>query len=96
MTPTAESTNRLGRGSAEMNDQLEMIRDVATHDVEIRHLQDDMDKMIKQMVEIKTSIEAIEQTLSEAKGGWKTFLAIGGAGAVVVEVVQWAAHHIGK
>ena len=76
-----------------MNDQIEMIRDVAAHDVEIKHLQDDMDKMVKEMAEIKRSLAAIDRTLSEARGGWKTVLAIGGAGAVIVEVLQWAIQH---
>ena len=76
-----------------MNEQIEMIRDVAAHDVEIKHLQEDMDKMVKEMAEIKKSLAAIDRTLSEARGGWKTVLAIGGAGAVIVEVLQWAIQH---
>lgn len=76
-----------------MNDQIEMIRDVAAHDVEIKHLQDDMDKMVKEMAEIKRSLAAIDRTLSEARGGWKTVLAIGGAGAVIVEILQWVVQH---
>mgnify|MGYP003337749032 FL=1 len=76
-----------------MNDQIEMIRDVAAHDVEIKHLQEDMDKMVKEMAEIKRSLAAIDRTLSEARGGWKTFLAIGGAGAALVELLQWVIQH---
>jgi hypothetical protein len=38
-----------------------------------------MDKMVQEMSEIKTAIQGIEKTLSEAKGGWKTLAAIGGA-----------------
>lgn len=79
-----------------MNDASGVIKDIAVHDVEIKHLQDDMDKMVKEMAEIRKSIAAIERTLAEARGGWKTFLAIGGAGAVVVELIQWAIQHINK
>jgi len=52
-----------------MNDQIEMIRDVAAHDVEIKHLQDDMERMIKEMAEIKKTLNAIDRTLSETIGG---------------------------
>ena len=49
-------------------------RELATHSVEIRHIQDDMDKMMADMSDIKKSLEAINLTLSEAKGGWKTLM----------------------
>jgi len=54
-------------------------RELATHSVEIRHIQDDMDKMMADMSDIKKSLEAINQTLSEAKGGWKTLMWVAGA-----------------
>ena len=54
-------------------------RELATHSVEIRHIQDDMDKMMADMAAIKKSLESINQTLSEAKGGWKTLMWVAGA-----------------
>ena len=63
-----------------MNDTaIETARELATHANDIQHLQADMDKMVQEMSEIKTAIQGIEKTLSEAKGGWKTLAAIGGA-----------------
>jgi hypothetical protein len=63
-----------------MNDSaIETARELATHANDIVHLQADMDKMVQEMSEIKTAIQSIEKTLSEAKGGWKTLAAIGGA-----------------
>ena len=79
-----------------MSDPVGIIKDIAVHAVEIKHIQDDMEKLIKEMEEVRKSLAAIDRTLSEAKGGWKTFLAIGGAGAVVVELIQWLVQHIGK
>jgi hypothetical protein len=58
-------------------------RELATHSVEIRHIQDDMDKMMADMSDIKKSLEAINQTLSEAKGGWKTLMWVAGASSAV-------------
>jgi hypothetical protein len=39
------------------------------------------------MQEIKLAIQSINKTLSEAKGGWKTLMAVGGAVSVLTGVV---------
>jgi prefoldin subunit 5 len=71
-----------------MNDMaLETARELATHANDIQHLQADMDKMVKEMSEIKTAIQSIEKTLSEAKGGWRTLAAIGGAVSLLTGVI---------
>jgi prefoldin subunit 5 len=79
-----------------MNDSVEMIKDLAVHDVEIKHLQDDMDKMVKEMAEIKKSLASIETVLSEAKGGWRTLMWVGGAGTAFGTLVGWIIEHTGK
>jgi prefoldin subunit 5 len=68
-------------------DPIETARELATHASNIEHLQVDMDKMVKEMAEIKTTLQNIERTLSEAKGGWKTLMAIGGAVSLVTGIV---------
>ena len=68
-------------------DPIETARELATHANDIQHLQEDMDKMVKEMQEIKLAIQAINKTLSEAKGGWKTLMAVGGAVSVITGVV---------
>ncbi len=68
-------------------DAIETARELATHASNIEHLQVDMDKMVKEMAEIKTTLQNIEKTLSEAKGGWKTLMAIGGAVSLVTGIV---------
>lgn len=57
--------------------------ELATHSVEIRHIQDDMDRMANDITSIKESLEKINQTLSEAKGGWKTLMWVAGASSAV-------------
>jgi hypothetical protein len=42
-----------------------------------------MDKMVKEMQEIKTAIQSIEKTLAHAHGGWKTMMMVGGAFALI-------------
>ncbi len=66
---------------------LETARELATHANDIQHLQADMDKMVREMSEIKTAIQGIEKTLSEAKGGWRTLAAVGGAVSLLTGIV---------
>ncbi len=68
-------------------DPIETARELATHASNIEHLQEDMDKMVKEMAEIKTTLQNIERTLSEAKGGWKTLMAIGGGVSLVTGII---------
>ena len=68
-------------------DPIETARELATHASNIEHLQIDMDKMVKEMAEIKTTLQNIERTLSEAKGGWKTLMAIGGGVSLVTGII---------
>lgn len=76
-----------------MSDIMEQARELATHASEIRHLQSDMDKMVDDMEEIKKAIIEINKTLSEAKGGWKMLLAVGGAAGVVGSGITWLVSH---
>ena len=73
--------------------ELDMVRDIATHSSDIRHIEDDMDKMLEQMKAMQTTLSSINATLSEAKGGWKVLMLVGGAsgavGAVIVQLVHW-------
>ena len=68
---------------------MQTVRELATHSADIRHLQTDMDKMTKDMEEIKDAIREISKTLSEAKGGWKILLVVGGIGAFVATLITW-------
>ena len=76
-------------------DPIKTARELATHANDIEHLQEDMDKMVKEMQEIKLAIQSINKTLSEAKGGWKTLMAIGGfisllTGIIGVIIGYWS------
>ena len=75
---------------------MEQARELATHASEIRHLQDDMDKLVSDMEEVKKSLAAINRTLSEAKGGWKTLMAIGGLVSFVTGIVGFVAGYWGQ
>ena len=90
--PTRKAAS-LKRWKCQMSDLMEQARELATHASEIRHLQSDMDKMVEDMEEIKKAIIEINKTLSEAKGGWKMLLAVGGAAGVVGSAITWVVGH---
>ena len=68
-------------------------RELATHAADIKHMQEDMDKMLESMKAMQTTLTSINSTLSEAKGGWKVLMLVGGAagtvGAGIVQIVHW-------
>jgi prefoldin subunit 5 len=77
-------------------DAIKTARELATHASDIRHLQDDMDKVLESIKAMQSTLAAIDKTLSEAKGGWKMLLLIGGAGGAVgsflTYLVNWLPH----
>lgn len=52
----------------------EIHRDIGRHGAQIENLQDQMELVLRELHEIKT-------TLAEAKGGWQMLMMMGGAGA---------------
>lgn len=81
------------RSGTDRRTELDMVREIATHASDIRHIQEDMDKMLESMKSMQKSLADINVTLSEAKGGWRVLLIIGGAagtvGAGVMQVIHW-------
>ena len=70
-----------------MVDGIETARELATHASDIKHLQNDMDAMKEDVAAIRMSIEEINKTLSEARGGWKVLIWAGGAASAVSALV---------
>lgn len=75
-----------------MSDE-QLIREIATHGAEIKHIQDDLDKIAAEMAEVRKALSEINKTLSEAKGGWKVLMLIGGAGGAVGSFITWVVAH---
>ena len=73
-----------------MSDE-QLIREIATHGAEIKHIQDDLDQIAAEMKEVRLALAEINKTLSEAKGGWKILMLIGGAGGTVGAFLTWLA-----
>ena len=76
-----------------MTDAIQTARELATHASDIKHLQDDMDKMLENMKAMQSTLAAIDKTLSEAKGGWRMLMLIGGAGGTIgaglMQLIHW-------
>ncbi len=81
------------RTGSDRRNELDMVREIATHASDIRHLQEDMDKMLESMKAMQKSLADINTTLSEAKGGWRMLMMVGGASgafaALAVKLVYW-------
>ena len=75
-----------------MSDE-QLIREIATHGAEIKHIQDDLDAIAAEMKEVRLALAEINKTLSEAKGGWKVLMMIGGAGGAVGSFITWVVAH---
>ena len=69
-------------------------RELATHAADIQHLQSDMDKLVESVAAMQKTLTEIDKTLSEAKGGWKVLMLLGGAGGVLGSVVTQVIHSL--
>jgi len=77
-----------------MDDAIQTARELATHEADIAHLQTDMDKLIATMEAMQKTVSGIEQTLAEAKGGWKVLMMFGGAGGFVGAILTQLVHNV--
>lgn len=76
---------------------IQTARELATHAADIEHLQRDMDKLVASVTEMQRTLYEINKTLSEARGGWKVLMMVGGAsGAVTALLVKLAYWYAGK
>lgn len=68
-------------------------RDIGKHDAQIEALQESVRLLHVDMQQMAIQLQTIQQTLSEAKGGWRTLMWIGGAGAAVgvtlYKIIAW-------
>lgn len=53
-----------------------------------------MDKLVQDMDDIKKTLGKINDTLAEARGGWKVLMMVGGAGGALGAIVTQFAHKV--
>lgn len=61
---------------------------------EVSSLRRDNDRMLDLLEKLTEKIDSIEQKLSEAKGGWRVLMLIGGASAAVGGLATAAMGHL--
>jgi cation transport ATPase len=77
-----------------MDDAIKTARELATHASDIKHMQEDMDKLVASVAAMQQTLIGIDKTLSEARGGWKVLMVIGGAGGALGAVITQLLHAV--
>lgn len=72
---------------------MELHTQIGRHDAQIEALERDIKHLREDIRQMNDTLTAISHTLSEAKGGWKTLMLVGGVAATVgagaAKVVSW-------
>jgi prefoldin subunit 5 len=67
--------------------------DLGRHDAQIESLQQQVRQLHTDMQTMNATLGEINRTLSEARGGWKTLMLVGGiaaaVGATVAKIATW-------
>jgi prefoldin subunit 5 len=77
-----------------MENPVQTARELATHANEIKHLQQDMDRVLVELEAMKQTVDSINQKLDKAEGGWKTLIWIGTAVSGVTGFIGYIVGHI--
>ena len=62
--------------------------------VQIARLEERMLRMEEDMKKMSHQLDTVVTALSEAKGGWRTLMLLGGAAASAGAFISWAVTHI--
>ena len=77
-----------------MEDPIKTARELATHANDIKHLQGDMDKVLRELEDMKKTVDSINQKLDKVEGGWKTLIWIGSLVSGVTGFIGYWIGHI--
>jgi len=73
---------------------VELHTQIGRHDAQIDALERDLKNLREDIKEMNQTLHAIHTTLSQAKGGWKVLMLVGGAaatiGALVAKLATWS------
>lgn len=61
---------------------------------EVIALRRDNDRMLELLDKLTTTVDSINDKLSEAKGGWRLLMLLGGSAATLGGVLSWALQHL--
>ena len=77
-------------------DPIMTARELATHASDIKHLQEDMDKLVNDVADIKKSLADITKKFDQLEGGWKTLMWLGGLVSAGTGIAGFIAGHWSK
>lgn len=61
---------------------------------EVRNLRRDMDRFAESLSELAKTLQGINDTLSQARGGWQALAWAGGIGTTIGGAVAWLLAHV--
>lgn len=73
----------------------ELHHEIGRHDAQIEGLQQQVKQLHTDMQAMNATLQQINTTLSEARGGWKTLMMVGGIAAAVGAAVSKLATMLG-
>ena len=86
-----------------MNDQLNQTEAlaiariaIARLEVEVAHLRASLSAVEESNQQLTEKLDQVLLTLSEARGGWKTLMVVGGAASAAGGVITWLMQHLFK
>lgn len=68
--------------------------DIAVLQQQVRNINEQMAKMDKTLDTITGKLDEVSITLTEARGGWRTLMWLGGAAAGVGSALTWVMTHV--
>lgn len=73
--------------------EVEVHRDLGKHDAQIESLQDQVERLHADMANVLEQLRRINNTLSEARGGWRLIVLFGGGvsalSVIATKLVEW-------
>jgi prefoldin subunit 5 len=70
--------------------------DITRLEVQVSHLSASTARLEESNQQLTEKLDQVLLTLSEARGGWKTLMVVGGAASAVGGVVTWVVQHFFK
>lgn len=67
--------------------------DIARLEVTVSHLTQGMADLQESNQQLTAKLDQVLLTLSEARGGWRTLMVVGGAASTVGALVAWLVEH---
>jgi prefoldin subunit 5 len=69
-------------------------QDIVRLEVEVEHMTRAINNLTSMLNEQAKTLAAIQKTLSEARGGWRTLMLVGGAASTIGALIAWISSHV--